>query len=386
MTASTVRPASEPVQNRRAPWAVFGLANFAVVTVLALVFWYLLVDPEWSPLSSYPEPYTALLFWAIIALVGLGFNQEFAAFVRFRQPIKGFVIVAVAAIFAVVMTYALAYLWGSIDESFAAAREDDLGYFTGALWVLFAFVVYVMSVVNWNHWPSSLTGLTQPSLGAAQIVVLIVPTTVLYAVFGLPGLATWAEPGSALMDTNTAIGVFYSIVVSIVMTGLLAENWPWRQAGSPTRVALAAIVGNTALGIVLYFGLQLLARVILGPNDVAGLGSTLPIFSAQIGVCWVLWMILWANCFQNAPMAGPATRNVAVRVLVTFVLGVATFVFYYFFAASSVLHEPAITARMSGNALGWMDWWVLWTLVYVLCFESFGLSKLRPTVTASVDG
>jgi AAT family amino acid transporter len=385
MTAPTVRPPTEPAQNKRSSWMVFGLANVAVATALALALWYLLVDPEWSPLRSYPEPYTALLFWGIIAVVGLGFNQEFAAFARLRQPVKGFAIVAVAAAFAVVMTYGLAHLWGSIDASFAADREGDLGYFTGALWVLFAFVVYVMSVVNWNHWPSSLTGLTQPWLGAAQIVVLIVPTTALYLIFGLPSLATWTQAGSALMDTNTAIGVFYSIVVSIVITGLLAENWPWRAAGSPTRVALAATVGNAVLGIVLYFGLQALAHLVLGPNDVAELGTTMPIFSAQIGVCWVLWMILWANCFGNTPTAGAAIRNVVVRIFITFVLGLATFVVYYFFAASTVLHEPAITSRMSGNALGWMDWWVLWTLVYVLCFESLGLSKLRPQDDLSSD-
>lgn len=197
MTRTDPLAPAEVTPTKSGHWVVFGIANLVIVTILALTSWYLLVDPEWSPLSSYPEPYTALLFWAIIALVGLGFNQEFSAFSRFRQPAKGFVIVAAAAIFRHRDDLRPGEPVGRRRSVFLRRPRGGLGYFTGALWVLFAFVVYAMSVFNWEHWPSSLTGLTQPWLGAAQIVVLIVPTTALYLIFGLPSLATWAQPGGS---------------------------------------------------------------------------------------------------------------------------------------------------------------------------------------------
>ncbi|RYE38616.1 MAG: hypothetical protein EOP24_46520, partial [Hyphomicrobiales bacterium] len=220
--------ANERIQPRKPRWFAFGVVNLLVVTALALCFWYLLVDPEWGLIPTYPEPYTALLFWGLIAIVWLGFNQEFSAFAKFKQPVKGTLILLTAIAISFLMTMLLAHLWGRIDGSFAAGREGGVGYFTGALWVLFAFIVYVMSVVNWQHWPASLTNLRQPWLGAAQIVILALPTTALYLVFGLPSLASWATPTAALLDTNTAIGVFYGIVVAVVLTGLLTDNWPWR--------------------------------------------------------------------------------------------------------------------------------------------------------------
>jgi AAT family amino acid transporter len=62
---------------------------------------------------------------------------------------------------------------------------------------------------------------------------------------------------------------------------------------------------------------------------------------------------------------------------VTLALGVVTFCLYYFVLAEYVLHEPRVAGSISGNALGWMDWMIFWALVYILCFDSFGLKRPR---------
>jgi AAT family amino acid transporter len=33
-----------------------------------------------------------------------------------------------------------------------------------------------------------------------------------------------------------------------------------------------------------------------------------------------------------------------------------------------------------GNALGFVDWLVLWTLIYVIGFQSLGMRKLSPAL------
>lgn len=364
---------------RTLPWWGFGLANVAVTLVLAVGGWWLLVDPAWSPLASYPQPYTAMLFWTIIAVVWLGFTFGWLGPARLPQPVRGLVAIALSVAIGVGITLLLAYVWGAIDPSFAAARADGAGFTTGNLVVLFAFFFYVTAVVNWNQWPWS--GATrQPWTGLGELCVMAVPTVALYAVLTLPNLATWADPTTALFSVPTLIGWFYSLIVSVVVTGLLTENGPWRLAGSPARVAAVSVVGNLVLGTALYYVLLAVARVLMGGANAAALGAGVTVHAAELGVCWVLWMIAWANVFGNYPTHRGYAVNVAVRVLVTFVLGALTYLAYYFVLAGAVLHEPVLTGGMHGDALGFIDWTVLWMLWYVVFLGSYGLPAARPAV------
>lgn len=370
MTTTSIRRAEA---RRALPWYAYGVANLAVVTVLSLVFWYLLVDPRWSGLGLYPQPFLALLFWTILALVWIGFNLEFHGFDGLRQPVRGVALILLVLGIGAAITFGLSHGWGHFDASFAATRESGTGYLTGALFVLFGFFTFVMGVVNWDHWP--WTKLAQPWRGIGGIALLTIPTAVLYAVLALPGLATWADPAKAWFGTDTLIGWFYSLIISVILTGLLTENWPWRLAGSPGRVALASALGNVAVGTGLYFVLLPLVKALIGAANTAAVGEAITSFPAQLGVCWVFWMIFWANAFGNRPSGQNAAVNYLVRIAVTLVLGIATFAVYYFLLAGPVLHEPVVAGAMHGTALGWMDWMVLWTLFYVLCLNSYGLPQ-----------
>lgn len=202
-----------------------------------------------------------------------------------------------------------------------------------------------------------------------------------YAVLVLPNVATWAEPGNSVLDLTTTIGWFYSVIVSAIITGLLTDNWPWRLAGPGGRMAAASLVGNVALGTGIYFALLAIVKAIIGAQTVDQLGPAITQFPAQLGVCWVFWMVLWANAFGNRPTGRSAGVNYLVRIAVTFVLGIGTFVLYYYVVAGTILHEPGVAGALHGNALGWMDWMVLWILFYVVGLGSFGLPA-EPEVSA----
>lgn len=358
----------------RERWVLFGIGNLAVVVVLSLLGWYLLADPQTSPWSFYPMPFNAALFWAILFVVFIGFNAEFAGFTRLGQPARGLAIVAATVVFAVVVTVLLAYGLGSINADFAPGRAGGAGYFTGALFVLFGFGTFVMAVLNWQHWPWPQLGLRQPAIGLAEIAGVAGPTMLLYFVLGLPSV-TLAD-SHPLMSVDTVLGWFYSVIVAVLLTGQTLDNWPWRLAGSPARTALAALVGNLLLGTLLFAVAVPLISSLLGPVTAAALGTAINQFPAQLGVCWAFWIIFWANAFGNRPTGLGTAANLVARVAITFALGVATFVFYYRFAAEHILHESAVTAEINGNALGYMDWMVLITLFYVVAFESLGLRRL----------
>jgi amino acid transporter, AAT family len=360
---------------RSISWYTFGIANLVIIVILSLAFWWFLADPKWSPFHLYPQPITAALFWAILVTVFVGFNLEFAGFGKLRQPVKGIAAILVICVIAVAFMLAIAYGWGHFDPAFAASRAGGLGYQTGSLFVLFGFLIYVMAVINWGHWPWSSLKISQPWVGIGDIALMTIPTFLLFAFFVLPDLGSFARPGRDIMNVNTAIGFFYSIVVAVLITGLLMENWPWRLAGPGGRTALAATVGNLALGTVLYFALLAIAKAIIGSQDVTALGPAVGSMAAQLGVCWAFWMILWSNAFGNAPIGMSAVARYAARFIITLALGIGTFVLYFYVLAGSVLHEPPLVGSLHGNALGFIDWMVMFTLFYVVCLGSVGLPR-----------
>jgi AAT family amino acid transporter len=281
----------------------------------------------------------------------------------------------------VAVTWLLAYGLGRFYPDFAADRSDGLGYFAGALFVLFGFGTWVMSVLNWKHWPWPQLGLRQPLSGLCELAFVALPTIALYLLLGLPSFSS--SPTNGVMSGDTVLGWFYSIVVVVILTGQLLDNWPWRIVGGdqhPGRVALAATIGNAVAGTLLYFVMIPVVKILIGSTAVAELGGAISQFPAQLGVCWVFWMIFWANAFGNRPTKYGDAANFVVRAVVTFILGVATFIGYYFFAAQHILHEPVVAAGLHGNALGCLDWVILWTLLYVVGFQSYGLNKLSPDV------
>lgn len=373
--AADHRPLAASADPQRLRWVVFGLANLAVVVTLGVAGWYLLADPVISPWNFYPLPFNAALFWAILFVVFIGFNAEFAGFNRLAQPLRGIAITCATAIFAIGITWLLSAGLGSIDPDFAADRAGGLGYFAGALFVLFGFGTFVMAVLNWQHWPWPQLGLKQPVIGIAEIAAITGPTLLLYLVIGLPSV-TLADV-DPLLSVDNVLGWFYSVIVSVLLTGQTLDNWPWRLAGSPARVALASTIGNLLLGTAFYFVAIPIVETLFGSATNTALGTTIAQFPAQLGVCWAFWIIFWANAFGNRPTSMGTAANYVIRAALTFGLGVVTFVFYYRFAAGHILHEPSVAPGISGNALGFLDWLVLMTLFYVVAFESFGLRRLK---------
>lgn len=236
----TANPEREVDTRAASHWAFFGVANLLVVMALSIMSWYWLADPLWSPFDIYPLPFSAALFWSILFIVFAGFVCEFAGFDRIKQPWRGIAILGAATAFGISVTWFLANGVGHLYSDFSADRPGGLGYFAGALFVLFGFGTWVTSVLNWNHWPWPQLGLRQPASGLCELAVVAVPTVALYLLIGLPAFTTSAH---TLLSGDAVLGWFYAIVVVVILTGQLLDNWPWRLAGGdrhPGRVAALA--------------------------------------------------------------------------------------------------------------------------------------------------
>ncbi|MGI5509150.1 hypothetical protein [Streptomyces sp. CA-106131] len=379
-TVAAAEPEREPVTtNPSAAQARKASATLLIVVVLSLASWWLFIDPKWGVLDVYGNPANAVIFWTLFAIVCLAFNLELKGFDRLSQPWRGLVFAAVTIALGIGITALLALAWGQIDPSFAPERTGGVGYFTGAIFVLFVFVTNVPSATVFEHRPWKNLSLTQPWVGLAEIAVSTVVSLMLYTVFALPVLASWSAVKNAPLSVNEVIGLFYSIVVAIIASSNLTDNQPWNAVRGKGRWFLLTTLGNAVLGIALYFALSAVTRLLLGgaARDIIG-ADGLSLFPAQLGVCWVFWIIFWANCAGNAPQHLTPTRNRTLRVLVTLALAVITFTLYYRVIAPHVLHEPALAPGIAGNALGFMDLAIICLLLFVIGGESWPLAR-KPT-------
>jgi AAT family amino acid transporter len=355
-------------------------ATLLIVAVLSLATWWLFIDPRWGVVAVYGNPANAVIFWTLFAIICLAFNLELKGFDRLGQPLRGLVFAAVAIAAGIGITALLALVWGAVDPSFAPERAGGVGYFAGAIFVLFVFLTNVPAATVFEHRPWKALGLGQPWVGIAEIAVSTIASLVLYAVFALPALAVWSTVRNAPLSVNEVVGFFYSIVVSIVVTSNLTDNRPWNRIGGSGRWFLLTAVGNVAVGTSLFFVLSAATRLLLGADARAAIGPDgLSIFPAQLGVCWVFWTIFWANCAGNRPQHLTPARNRTLRVLITLALAVLTFTVYYRVVAAHILHEPTLAPGIAGNALGFMDLAIVWLLLFAVGAESWPLARHHNT-------
>ncbi|MFF2518330.1 hypothetical protein [Streptomyces sp. NPDC058086] len=379
---ATAPPARETARAPTPPtgWTRTAGATLLIVALLSLASWWLFVDPRWGVLDVYGNPANAVVFWTLFAIVCLAFNLEMRGFDRLAQPLRGLVFAVVTIGAGIGITTLLALAWGAVDPSFAPERAGGVGYFTGAVFVLFVFVTNVPSATVFEDRPWKSLGLGQPWAGVAEIAVSTIASLLLYAVFALPVLAGWSAVKDAPLSLNEVIGLFYSIVVSVIVTSNMTDNWPWNAVRSKGSWFLWTALGNAALCGVLYFVLSGATRLLLGADARAVIGSDgLSLFPAQLGVCWVFWVIFWANCAGDWPRHLTPARNRTVRVLVTLALAVVTFTVYYRLVASHALHEPALAPGIAGNALGFMDLAIVWLLLFVIAGQSWPLIRTNRT-------
>jgi AAT family amino acid transporter len=145
-----------------------------------------------------------------------------------------------------------------------------------------------------------------------------------------------------------------------------------------SHTALAALVGNFLLGTALYAGhLALLKWVLIPSSAVEKLGTTLPIWPAQLGVWIAFWLIFWVNVAGNWPNRFGISTNRVIRASICWGLGLISFEVYTRWFAVSVLHEAEIVPGFGGDPLTWVDLLNYVMLIYAVYFEFYGLSKKK---------
>ena len=351
----------------------FSLISLLIILVVSYLIWALFADPSQAVWKLYPQPFGAVLFWSILFVVFFGFMGELWGLGHLPQPARGLLWIALTTVAAVVTVVALLHGYGSLDPAFDISKT---GYTATTMIVLIGFYTWGILGTSAAHWPWVDLGLKQPWVAIAEFFFGFFLTLFLYIVLIYPSVASWSSPEHMVLPLTTVIGWFYSVILSWLTIFLIFENWPWTAFGSRARTAFAALVGNFVIGTGIYFAFLALLKGGLVPEAAQiSLEGAINLWPAQLGVCIAFWLIAWGNVVGNPPTSFGPFVNRAIRLIVTYGLGIATFVAYTRWFAVEVLHEAEISPGFGGDPLTWMDLMIYVTLVYAIYLGSYGLIK-----------
>lgn len=352
----------------------FAVASFVIIQAVSLIVWRLFVDPQEAVWKFYPQPFGVYLFWAILVLVFIGFNCGMHGFSHLRQPMGGIASTVVTLALGFGIPMLLIFGYGALDPAFSP--RNYAGHGAAGLIVLIGFYGFGVVANSMDGWPWTDAGLKQPMVGIAQILTGFFLTFVGYLVLIYPSLASWTGPDKVVMSLPTAIGWFYSIITVWLTSVLIFEVWPYSSIRSRAKSALGAFFGNILFGTGLYFVLLALLKHVLIPADaLEKIGPAITLWPAQLGVWIVFWLLFWALCCGNAPTSLSPGMNRLVRFIITWGLGIGTFVVYTKWFAVEILHEAAIVPGFGGDPLTWVDLLNLVMLIFVVYFGSYGLIR-----------
>jgi len=321
----------------------FAIASFVVIYAISFAVWRLFADPQVGVWKYYPQPFGAYLFWAILAIVFVGFNLGMHGFSNLPQPLEGFAATAVTLVLGIGLPMLLIFGYGQLDPAFSP--EKYAGHGAAGLIVLIGFYGFGVVANSMDGWPWIDAGMKQPMVGFAQIITGFVVTVVGYVVLIYPCLATWTAPDRVVMSLPTAIGWFYSVITVWLTTVLVLDLWPYSTFKTRAGRALAAFFGNFVLGTVLYFILLALLKNVLIPADaLEKIGSAINLWPAQLGVWIVNMLLFWALCCGNGPTNLGPVMNRIVRFIITWGAGIGAFVIYMNWFAVEVLNEAEIVS------------------------------------------
>ena len=193
----------------------FGPATPLVVlvglVVVALLTWWLLGDPKWSPIHTSQAAVSADLFWAILALVWTGFTFASWPFTELPQPLAGVVQVAVNVALAFICVWLFTFVVGSWDPTFSHSAAAGAGYTASAFIVLIGFYGFALAAASWIGYP--FENETAPTSSLAQWFMAAFITVVGVVVLVYPNFNSHLV-GNAPLKLVDALGWVYSSIWS----------------------------------------------------------------------------------------------------------------------------------------------------------------------------
>ena len=361
-----------PTVEAAPPAPRWGAATPVVITagiwIVSLLAWWLLADPDWSPLGASQAAVSALLFWSILAFIFTGFTFGNWPFSKLSQPLAGVAQVAFNVAVAFVAVWLFTFVLGSWDPTFAHDAAGGAGFTASAFVVLIGFYAYALVAASWGGYP--FERIAQPTAGVAQFFLAAFITLVGTVVLIYPNFSA-ALAADAPLALPTATGWVYNSIVVLLLAAMLWENWPWAMIKNRHLRAFGAVAVSLGGGYGLFVIFKAIVKAVVPANIEAMDTFSLDLETAQLGVCFSLWSLTWGLVWGAWPQSMGTVANRLARTAIVTVLSIATYVIFMNFFATKVLHFAALEGNYGGSPLVWMDWVILVLLWYAVAFGGF---------------
>ena len=350
------------------------------IVLLSVLSWWLLADPKWSPIGASLPAVNAVLFWTILAFIFTGFTFDNWPFSKLGQPLSGLLQIATDVAMGFAITWLFTFVGGSWDPTFSHAAAGGTGFTATAFVVLVGFYAYAFAASSWEGYP--FEKIPGPVAGVAQwflaaFIMLVGVVVLIYPDFN--AALTKAPP----LALPAATGWVYSSTVLVIVGAMIWQNWPWALVKNRHGRAAAALIVTLGGGVGLYYALRPLVQA-LTPADI----KALPSFSAatqtaELGVCIVMWALVVGLIFGPSKLKRSTAEIRAIRTVVVVALGIATYLVFMRFFATTVLHFPAVKGDYGGSPLTWINWTALIVLWYSVGLGGCWSTKPAPLASAS---
>jgi amino acid transporter, AAT family len=137
------------------------------------------------------------------------------------------------------------------------------------------------------------------------------------------------------------------------------------------------------LGTILCAALLAACKMIIGPGTITALGSLIPVRRSAGRLLGRVDDHATLSATSRQDWGRPRTSSRAPSSRSHSLWGRSSSGYYVI--ADHLLHEPVVAGSLHGNALGFMDWFALITLLWVVDFGSYCLPRPLGEAGSEVD-
>jgi amino acid transporter, AAT family len=385
----------------------FGLVNLAAVFCIVWFLWYIFMNPN-TVMKLYTPMYGFSL--VVVFLSGIILMTKVIDYSAFKDHLpaqdnlilRGIILTVVSFILMLFINYfifwgflgkfGIAYFspdsivaGGGIGAEPFSARENAstaiVYFFTAFLWIALFWSV------GFGRWPWQK--LSSGVVAWSRVFGISFLVSIIYAVMFHPHICYlfypaqskagvdpwWAElagTGSAFF----ALGLVLCILFWIIVSDMHWEGYPWKaleKDGEGTfGKGFVTFITTFVFGMILLFILLKVMNVVWDEAFVGGQYTDGPDFryihAGEIAGFFILAVFILKNYFNNFPNAGPLWLKAIIRTIISLVLGLLIYWFYYSSLATFFLAKVVGFAQPGDTPL---VWGLLFLSIIMVQFEFF---------------
>jgi hypothetical protein len=358
------------VTEARWNWILSGLISFAVVFLVAWIFWLVFVD--WRGLLKSYLIFTpaAVAGWGILALVAQIWFDHYP-----YNKIKNFLFHSIVGTIVNGVLVALVFLffWFIVGPymipMFSPFALIFAGYTPASAWFLSSSAIGTILACGFSfamiwaaggmYWP--FTELKTLKRGFALVLMSAVITagTWLFLFWNFQRLdaLAWSAWTAIPFWATSSAGVYASLAFTQwtitfgLLTLMLWEYWPWKLLKKQPWIGIATLLFCSMLGGIMALFVIPYTATYLGMTMLTGYMA-----STQLAVFCTTMIFLWSHYFDNWPRGFIAPLNLFIRTVIVFFFGFVAY-FAQYFGGFLLFGEPGYLYSTT---------WVLWLLWFML--------------------